>query len=171
MPAARAGTDFFLAEFANASALNLLQLYRDAHEHDGQGSDFYRRVPAVEIRGGIRFRDAQGLRAANRFGERAAFLHFREHHVGGGIQHAGKTAQFRGGQAHGEHGKNRCAVHHRSFVEKLLFYLLRQSRKLAERVNDRSLVGGDGVHAEFERGADVVDSGLAGLHVQRAGFK
>ena len=38
-------------------------------------------------------------------------------------------------------------------------------------MDDGSFVGGDGVGSVLERGADVIDGGLAGFDVERGGFE
>ena len=38
-------------------------------------------------------------------------------------------------------------------------------------MDDGAFVGGDGVGSVLEGGADVVDGGLAGLHVEGGGFE
>ncbi len=46
-----------------------------------------------------------------------------------------------------------------------------QVAEFAVGVDDWSFVGGDGVGSVLERGADVIDGGLAGFDVERGGFE
>ena len=46
-----------------------------------------------------------------------------------------------------------------------------QVAQFAVGVDDGAFVGGDGVGSVVERGADVVDGGLAVFHVERGGFE
>ena len=140
-------------------------------KNDRERGDFHSGIPTIKIGGRIGFGDSHLLRAANGVVERAAFFDFGEHDVGGGVEHAGETAQIGGGQAEREKRKNRDAVHHGGFVEKAAIFFFGERGEFGERVDDGTFVGGDGVRAEFERGFDVIGGGFAGGGVERTGFE
>ena len=70
-----------------------------------------------------------------------------------------------------EERKNGDAVHHRGFEEEFLAAGFGQVAEFAVGVDDGAFVGGDGVGSVVERGADVVDGGLAGVDVEGGGFE
>jgi len=86
-PGGARGTDFFLAEFADAGALHLFQFQGHTHQDNCQRRHFHRGIPTIKVRRGIRFRYANGLRALHRLVEGAAFFDFRENNIGRGIEH------------------------------------------------------------------------------------
>src|SRR5580704_18247170 len=115
---------------------------------------------------GIGFGDADGLGALDGFVERAALFHFGKDDVGGGIQDAGETAQFRGWESEGKEREDRRAIHDRGLEQKLLALYFGQSRNPLVIVDKRPFIGADGVSTGFERGDQMVDRRLAGMRVE-----
>lgn len=70
-----------------------------------------------------------------------------------------------------EHGKNRGAVHYSRFEVKLAAVQLGEFVEFAIGVDDRTFVGADSMSAGFERGFDVLDSGMAVVAIERTGFE
>lgn len=165
------GADLFFAEIANAGALHLLDAQRHAHQHIHDGGDFHGRVPAIEVVRGIGFRDAHGLRALHGFLERTASFDIGEDDIGSGIQNARKAAEIGGGKAEGKQGKDGRAIHDRGFEQELPALFPGQRGDALIVVDQGSFVGSDGMSAGFERGDEMVDGGLAVLHVERTGFE
>ncbi len=75
-----------------------------------------------------------------------------------------KSLQMNRGQLV-EQRKDGDAIHHRGFEEEALALRGGQVAEFAVGVDDWSFVGGDGVGSVLERGADVIDGGLAGFDV------
>ena len=102
------------------------------------------------------------------------FFDFGEHDVGGGVEHAGKSAQIRGGQAERETcekiGTPSITV---DFVEKATIFSRSRASAVSscESVDDGAFVRSNGVRAEFERGFEMIDGGLPVCGVERAGFE
>ena len=67
--------------------------------------------------------------------------------------------------------KDGDAIHHGGFEQEALAACGGQIAEFAVGVDDWSFVGGDGVGSVLERGADVVDGGLAVFDVERGGFE
>jgi len=63
----------------------------------------------------IGFGDADGLGPLDGFVERAALFHFGEDYVGGGIQDAGETAQFRCREPERKEREDGRSIHDRGF--------------------------------------------------------
>jgi len=70
-----------------------------------------------------------------------------------------------------EQRKDGNAIHHGGFEEEALASRRGEVAEFAVGVDDRSFVGGDGVGSVVERGADVIDGGLAGFYIERGGFE
>ena len=70
-----------------------------------------------------------------------------------------------------EKRKDGDSVHYGGFEEEAFVFDGGEVAEFAVGVDDGSFVGGDGVGSVMESGADVVDGGLAVIHVERCGFE
>ena len=142
----------------------------DIHQDRNQRGGFDGCVPAVDVVGGISLGYAECLRLSQGFVEREALLHLAQDHVGGRVENSMKALQVNRGELV-EQGENWDAVHDRGFEQEPFSACGGQIAQLAVGMDDRTFVGGDGVGSVLERGADVVDGGLAGFDVERCGFE
>ena len=140
------------------------------HQDRDQRGGFYGGVPAIDVVGGVGFGDAERLRFLQGFVEGEALLHLAEDHVGRRVEDSVEALQVDRGELV-EERKDGDAVHDRGFEEESFALLRGQVAEFAVGVDDGAFVGGDGVGSVLECGADVVDGGLAVLHVERGGFE
>src|ERR1700722_9097931 len=170
-PVSPCAADGFPGQFADAFTLDLLQSHRHTHENPDQSSDFYRRIPTLNVVAGISFGNPNVLRFGERLIKAESFLHAAENDVGGRVKNAVKSMQMNCGQVVAKQSKDWNAIHHSGLKEKSSPLRDGEGTQRLVRVHNGSLVGGDGMCSHFERRADMLDGRLAVTGAQRCCFE
>ena len=163
--------DGLLAQTADAFAFDILDRQVGTHQHVRQPDHLDRGIPTVHIKTRIGLGDAQVLGVFHAIGVGQTVLDGFENHGAGGIRHATKTLELRGGQRLAEQRVNRAATHERRFKQEPNASRRRQCLEFVVRVNHRPFVGRDDMTTAPEPRTNVVNRGLPGVWVQARGFK
>ena len=82
-----------------------------------------------------------------------------------------KPAQLRHRKGLPEERKDGSAIHHGGFKQEASAFFCSQSEKLSVGEDHRTLVGGDGMHAQAQGCAQVLRGWFAGMRIDRGIFE
>jgi len=157
-------------QVSDAVAVDILDLYGYVHQDRDERGGFDGGVPAVDVVGGVGFGYAEGLRFRESLVEAEAVFHLAQDYVRRGVEDSVEALQVNRGYL-SEQRKDGDAVHDRGFEKEFVPARCCQIAKFAVGVDDGTLVGSDGVGSVLEGGADVINGGLAVVHVEGCGFE